>query len=168
MLIINNYNNYIFIELNEYCKFNNIIIINIFAYSFHLLQPLNVKLYLFLKFVYNCQINFFIHIFFNHIIKIKFFIANLITQNAIFIKKNIKKGFKSIGISSWDLNFVISKLNVYFYKLIFFSFYSNFNHQWELQILKTEKQIHSQFYLIKDCIFIHQRNFFILILKIVN
>ena len=57
MLIIDDHNSYIFIKFNEYCKFNNIIIINMFAYSFHLLQLLNVGLYLFLKFTYNCQIN---------------------------------------------------------------------------------------------------------------
>ena len=91
MLIIDNHNNYIFIKFNEYCKFNNIIIINMFAYSFHLLQLLNVGLYLFLKFAYNCQINLFIYIFINHIIKIEFFIIYLITHNAIFKKKNIKK-----------------------------------------------------------------------------
>ena len=98
MLIINNYNNYVFIKFNEYRKFNNIIIINIFAYSFHLLQLLNVKLYLFLKLTYNYQINFLICIFINDIIKIKFFITYLTTHNAVFTKKNIKKRFKSIEI----------------------------------------------------------------------
>ena len=91
MLIIDGYNNYILVKFNEYCKFNNIIIINIFAYSFHLLHLLNVKLYLFLKFVYNCQINFFVYIFINYIIKIKFFIAYLTTHNVIFTKKILKK-----------------------------------------------------------------------------
>ena len=52
MLIINNRNNYIFTEFNEYYKFNNIITINMFAYSSHLLQSLNVELYSFLKFKY--------------------------------------------------------------------------------------------------------------------
>ena len=52
--------------------------------------------------------------------------------------------------------------------LTFFSFHSNFNHQWESQMLKTEKQMHPQFYLIKNHIVIHQRNFLILILKAVN
>ena len=85
MLIIDNYNNYIFIKFNEYCKFNNIIIVNIFAHSFHLLQLLNVGLYLFLKFVYNYQIDFFINIFINYIIKITFFITYLEMHNVVFI-----------------------------------------------------------------------------------
>ena len=47
MLIIDGHNNHIFAKFNEYCKFNNIVIINMFAHSFHLLQLLNVGLYLF-------------------------------------------------------------------------------------------------------------------------
>ena len=43
-----------FIKFDDYCKLNKIIIINMFMYLFHLLQPLDVKLYLFLKFAYNC------------------------------------------------------------------------------------------------------------------
>ena len=96
MLIIKNYNNYIFIKFDEYCKFNNIIIINIFAHSFHLLQLLNVGLYLFLKFIYNYQINLFICIFINYIIKIKIFIAYLVTHNVVFIKKILKKDSKAL------------------------------------------------------------------------
>ena len=91
MLIIDGYNSHIFIKFNEYCKFNNNIIINMFAYSFHLLQLLNVGLYLFLKFVYGHQINFFICIFINYIIKVEFFIIYLVMHNAVFIKKILKK-----------------------------------------------------------------------------
>ena len=74
MLIINNYKIYISIKFDEYCKFNNIIIINMFAHLFHLLQSLNVGLYSFLKFTYGRQINFFIYVFINYIIKIEFFL----------------------------------------------------------------------------------------------
>ena len=52
MLIINSHENYIFIEFNKYCKFNKIVIINMFAHSFHLLQPLDIRLYSFLKLAY--------------------------------------------------------------------------------------------------------------------
>ena len=52
MLIINNYDSYVFIKFNNYYKFNKIVIVNISVYSFYLLQLLDVKLYLFLKFAY--------------------------------------------------------------------------------------------------------------------
>ena len=99
MLIIDDYNNHISIEFNEYCKFNNIITINMLAHSFHLLQSLNIELYLLLKLAYGCQINFFICISINYIIKIEFFIAYLTAHNVVFTKKNIKRRFRSIGIS---------------------------------------------------------------------
>ena len=54
MLIIDNYDNHMFIKFDNYCKFNKIVIVNIFVHSFHLLQLLDIKLYLFLKLMYNC------------------------------------------------------------------------------------------------------------------
>ena len=127
MLIINNHESHIFIEFDEYCKFNKIVIVNMFVHSFHLLQLLNVGLYSFLKFVYGHQINFFIQIFINYIIKTEFFIAYLIMHNVVFIKKNIKIRFKSANILFWDLKFIISKLNVHFCTPIFFLFCLNFS-----------------------------------------
>ena len=67
-----------------------------FAYSFPLLQLLNVGLYLFLKFVYNRQINFFIYVFINYIIKIEFFITYSVIHNAVFTKKILKKDSKAL------------------------------------------------------------------------
>ena len=98
MLIIDGHNNHMFIKFNNYCKFNKIVIVNMFIYSFHLLQPLNVGLYSFLKLVYNHQINFFIQISITHITKTKFFIVYLAAHNIIFTKKNFKTRFKSTGI----------------------------------------------------------------------
>ena len=89
-------------------------------------------------------------------------------HNAIFTKKNIKTGFKSIGILLWDSNFIVSKLNVHLCTPTFPSLHSSFGCYWESQTPKTKKQMCSQFHLIKNCIFIHQRNFPTFILKIVN
>ena len=71
-----------------------------FIYSSHLLRSLDVRIFLSLKAVYNHQINLFIQISINHIIKLEFFIIYLIIYNKIFIKKNIKKIFKKIDILS--------------------------------------------------------------------
>ena len=131
MLIIDNHNSHISTKFDEYYKLNNVITINILAHSFHLLQPLNVGLYLPLKFIYGCQINLFICTFINHITKTEFFITYLAAHNAVFIKKNIKGRFKGIGISLWDPDSVISKLNVHLYTPTFSSSHSSSNHQWE-------------------------------------
>ena len=79
------------IEFDNYCKLNNIVIVNMPAYSSHLLQLLNIGIFLFLKAVYNHQINLFIQASINHIIKLEFFIIYLTAHNKIFIKKISKK-----------------------------------------------------------------------------
>ena len=53
MLIIDNHDSHMSIKFNNYCKFNKIVIVSMLMHLFHLLQPLDIKLYLFLKFVYN-------------------------------------------------------------------------------------------------------------------
>ena len=60
MLIINNHDSHMSTKFDDYCKFNKIVTVNMPMHSFHLLQPLDVGLYLSLKPAYNCQINFFI------------------------------------------------------------------------------------------------------------
>ena len=45
------------IEFDDYCKFNNIITVNMPAHSSHLLQLLDIKIFSFLKAAYNYQIN---------------------------------------------------------------------------------------------------------------
>ena len=128
MLIINDHDSHMSIKFNNYCKFNKIVIINMLMHSFHLLQPLNVKLYSFLKFMYGHQINFFIQISINHITKTEFFIVYLAAYNAIFMKKNIKTRFKNIGILFWNPDFIVSKLNVYFCTPTFFLSCSSFGY----------------------------------------
>ena len=54
MLTIDNFGNYLFVEFDDYCKINYIVIVGMFIYSFHILQPLDVALYLFLKVFYGC------------------------------------------------------------------------------------------------------------------
>ena len=131
MLIIDGYDSYMFVEFDDYCKFNKIVIVSMFVHSFHLLQPLDVGLYLFLKLVYGCQINFFIQVSINHITKIEFFIAYLAAHNVIFMEKNIKTKFKGIGILFWDPDFIISKLNVHFHTPTFPSLCSSFGRHWK-------------------------------------
>ena len=83
------------------------------AHSFYILQPLNITLYSPLKRAYDYQINFFIRVSINYITKSKFFIAYLVIYNIIFTKKNMKAEFRGAGISPWDPDSVISKLDVH-------------------------------------------------------
>ena len=155
-------------KFNNYYKLNKIVTVSMFTHSSYLLQPLDVKLYSPLKPAYNHQINLFIQTSINHITKTKFFITYLAAHNAIFTKKNIKTKFKNIGILLWDPDSIVSKLNVHFHTPTFPSSHSSFGYYWELQTPKTKKQTHSQFHLIKNCIFTHQKNSFTPILETVN
>ena len=112
MLIIDGHESHISAEFDEYCKVNNIVTVSMPAHSSHLLQPLDVGLYSPLKPAYGYQINLFIRASINHIIKSEFFIAYLAAHNKIFTEKNIKAGFRGAGISSWDPDSIISKLDV--------------------------------------------------------
>ena len=76
---------------------------------------MDVGLYSPLKVIYGYQINLFIRASINHITKLEFFIAYLAAHNTIFIKKNIKGAFRGAGISLWDLDSVISKLDIRLY-----------------------------------------------------
>ena len=113
ILIIDGHESHISAEFDEYCKVNNIVTVNMPTHSSHLLQSLNVELYSPLKPAYDHQINLFIRASINHITKFEFFIAYLAAHNKIFTKKNIKRGFRGAGISSWDPNSVILKLDVH-------------------------------------------------------
>ena len=100
MLIIDGYRNHMSVKFDDYCKFNNIITINMPAHSSHLLQSLDVGIFLSLKATYGHQINLFIQASINHIIKLEFFIAYLAARDKIFIEKNIKKAFREADILS--------------------------------------------------------------------
>ena len=52
MLIINGHRSHMSVKFNNYCKLNNIIIVSMPAHLSHLLQPLNVGIFLSLKTVY--------------------------------------------------------------------------------------------------------------------
>ena len=53
MLIIDGHRSHMSIKFDDYCKFNNIIIVSMSAYLSYLLQLLDVGIFLFLKAVYN-------------------------------------------------------------------------------------------------------------------
>jgi hypothetical protein len=77
------------------------------------LQPLDIIIFLLLKYIYSNKINLFIRALINYITKSKFFIIFKVAYNKVFIKENMKAGFRGAGISLWDLDFVISKLDIY-------------------------------------------------------
>jgi hypothetical protein len=99
MLILDRHKSYILAEFKQYYKENNIISINIPLHLSHLLQLLDITLFLPLKHIYGDKINLFIQALINYITKSKFFITFKAAYDKVFTKKNIKAGFKGAGIS---------------------------------------------------------------------
>ena len=52
MLIIDDHRSHMSVKFDDYCKFNNIIIVSMSAYLSHLLQLLDIRIFSFLKAVY--------------------------------------------------------------------------------------------------------------------
>ena len=156
MLIIDGHESHISAEFDQYCKDNNIITVSMPAHSSHILQPLDVALYSPLKRAYDHQINLFIRASINHIIKSEFFIAYLATHNAIFTEKNMKAGFKGAGVSPWNPDSVISKLDVRIQTPTPSESRSSTGHEWKSQTPSNPQQTRSQSTLIKNRISNHQ------------
>ena len=113
MIIIDGHDSHQSAEFDKYCEDNNIITVGMPPHSSHLLQPLDVALYSPLKRAYGDEINLFIKARINHITKSKFFPAFMAAHFKIFTETNIKARFKGAGIVPFDLEAVISKLDVH-------------------------------------------------------
>ena len=109
----------------------------------------------------------FIRASINHIIKSEFFIAYLAAHNTIFTEKNIKGAFRGAGISPWDPDSVISKLDIRLCTPTP-SDHSISGREWESQTPKTERQMLSQFIFIKNRIHSHRGSSFIHILDSID
>jgi hypothetical protein len=113
MLVLDGHKSHVSAEFEQYCKEHNIIPISMPPHSSHLLQPLDVALFSPLKRAYGDKINLFIQASINHITKSEFFIAFKAAHNKVFTEENMKAGFRGAGISPWDPDSVISKLDVH-------------------------------------------------------
>ena len=156
MLIIDGHESHISAEFDQYCKDNNIVTVSMPAHSSHILQPLDVALYSPLKRAYGHQINLFIRASINHITKSEFFIAYLAAHNAIFTETNMKAGFREAGISPWNPDSVISKLDVRIRTPTPSESRPSTGHEWKSQTPSNPQQTRSQSTLIKNRISNHQ------------
>ena len=92
-MILDDYNNYCFIEFDDYCKKMKIIILCMLFYSFHILQLFDVRCFGSLKAAYGKKIEKMIQMHFTHIIKDDFFFA---FKQVFFVsmdEKNIQARF---------------------------------------------------------------------------
>lgn len=81
-------------------------------HSLHLLQPLDVGCFGPLKRAYRKQVENMIRNSINYITKLEFLLAVRVAIEATFISSNIKGGFRGVGLIPFNLEAVISKLNI--------------------------------------------------------
>ena len=75
-------------------------------------QPFDVDCFSVLKRMYSRQLKVFIRAYINYIMKPEFFIAFVAAHNATIKPENIKAGFRGAGLVLYDLEAVLSKIDI--------------------------------------------------------
>ena len=112
LLIINGYNSHYLIEFQDYCKENKIIALCMPSHLSHLLQPLDVVPYSLLKRHYSNRISLLARSRVYYINKETFLLAFKAAYKKTFTLENVRAGFRGAGLVLYDLEVVLSKLDV--------------------------------------------------------
>ena len=112
MLILDSHKSYHSTEFELYCQQNNIITLYMPPHSSHLLQPLDVGCFRPLKQAYGRQVEDLIQMYINHVSKLEFLYGFRAAFFASITKRNIQGGFARSGLMPYDLERVLSKLDV--------------------------------------------------------
>jgi hypothetical protein len=112
LLILDGHESHQSTEFTAYCKEKNIIPLYMPPHSSHLLQPLDISCFGPLKKAYSREIERLVRRRRAHITKTQFFPAFHAAHQATIIKRNIKGGFRGAGLTPFDPEYVISKLDV--------------------------------------------------------
>jgi hypothetical protein len=112
LLILNGHESHHSADFKRYYKENKIITLYMPAHTSHLLQPLDIGCFRPLKKAYGREIEHLIRCSITHISKTEFFSAFYAAFQATFTERNIKEGFKGAGITPFNPENVISKLDV--------------------------------------------------------
>ncbi len=112
MIVFDGYKSYLSVQFEQFYKEKCIIILYLFIYFLHLIQLLDVDYFNMLKRSYSQGFEDFIKAYINYIIKTEFFIAFKVAHFNTITFENIKVGFRSVGLMLYDLQVVISKLDI--------------------------------------------------------
>src|SRR6266566_1153878 len=112
MIVLNGYKSHLSAEFQIFYKNYNIITLCLFTHFLHLIQPLDIGCFKILKQMYNKEFEFFIWIKIDYIIKIEFFFAFYTVYNNAIILANVLKRFRDIRLVPFDLQVVISKVDI--------------------------------------------------------
>jgi hypothetical protein len=112
LLILDGHESHMSFQFDQYCKDNNIITLCMPAHSSHILQPLDVGCFSLLKTSYGKQIENLVRLHINYITKLEFLPAFKAAFDAAFTKQNIRAGFRATSLVLYDLENVISHLDL--------------------------------------------------------
>jgi hypothetical protein len=112
MLIINSYKSYILLKFQDYCKENKIIALCMLSHLSHLLQPLNIACFALLKRSYSDSILALARNYIHYINKETFLLAFKAAYKHTFTKENTRAEFRGARLVLFNLDAVLSKLNV--------------------------------------------------------
>ena len=112
LLILDGHGSHLTPKLDEICEKNDIIAIYMPSHSSHLLQPLDIGCFAVLKHSYGRLIESKMRVRINHIDKLDFLEAYPSTRIEAFKSENIKNSFAAAGLTPYNPNRVISKLDI--------------------------------------------------------
>src|SRR5579862_521685 len=153
LLIMDGHESYNSLQFQDFYKDNNIVTICMPSHSSHLLQPLDVGCFGLLKKAYGKQVEHIIRNDINHITKLEFLPALQAAIKVTFTPSNIKGGFRGAGLVPFDLEVVISKLDI---QLRTPTPPSTDDTLWEPKTLSNTLELAAQNRYIKEKIAYHQ------------
>ena len=115
LLILDGYESHHSAKFEEICLERKIITLYIPAHLSHLLQPLNIGCFLPLKYAYSTEIMALVRRSITHITKIDFLPAFKTAYTKTFTVETIKGAFRGARLVLYNLDIVISRLNVRFH-----------------------------------------------------
>jgi hypothetical protein len=112
LLVLDGHESHHSTDFELFCKENKIITLCMPPHSSHILQPLDVSCFGPLKQAYGRQIEDLIRASTTHITKDDFFPAFFAAFQAAMTEKNIQGGFRGVGLVPFNLESVLSKLDI--------------------------------------------------------
>ena len=112
LLILNDHGSHLTPEFNQLCMENNIVSLYMLSHLSHLLQSLNVSVFAVLKHLYEDLIEQQMCLGFNTIQKADFLNVYFTARKKIFTSQNIQSSFIATGISLYNFDQIIQKLDI--------------------------------------------------------
>lgn len=153
LLVLDGHESHNSVQFQDFCKERGIITLCMPPHSSHLLQPLDVGCFGPIKRAYSNQIQDLIRSGINHVTKVEFLPAFRAALTTSFTLENIKGAFRGAGLTPYNPETVISKLNV---RLRTPSPLLEAELPWESQTPANTVQFASQGQLISERIVRHQ------------